>query len=359
LLFACFSSKLNTNPLQAMDDRRLSGNVVRTTTFMEQIITSSSCDENYSTPRLAPIIGLHAHGWDDEPARPQVDRPQSWTRDEMRRWDEPSRQNWRPGTWNSEEWRQDAWTNDASGGWETDIPTDSDIWKNSSNSNWPEHNESSLWTTSVKPNNVSIWVDPGIDGRWVHPKTNISVPTINNNPGPTPPVYNNSGWNNTTISHLRDRNNAIEQYNKMLEANVLELQQQHDLLASQLVDKIQEIERFDEHEDLLRQEIKILKDRLEVQEKQGLLSLITDRLKRLTLSDLEEVSLHTQELIIKKKKEQRESRLCVVCIDQERTNVVIPCGHFCLCEFCTEQLPKPIKCPVCRGGAREIVRVYA
>jgi len=309
-------------------------------------------DDRRSSGNVAPIIGLHAHGWDDEPARPQVDRHQPWASDA--RWDEQSRQNWRP-TWNSEEWRQDAWTNDSSG-WETDIPTDSDIWKNSSSSNWPEHNESSLWTTSVKPSQTtfaSIWVDPVVDGRWVHPKTNIPVPTMNKNTVPS--VYNNSGWNTTESQ----RNNIMEQYNKMLETNMFELQRQHDLVASQLVDKIQEIERFDELVGTLHQEISNLKGRLEVQEKQGLLSSITDKLKRLTLSDLEEVSLHTQELIIKKKKEQREARLCVVCIDQERTNVVVPCGHFCLCEVCTEQLPKPIKCPVCRGGAREILRVYS
>jgi len=320
--------------------------VVRTTTLMERI--TSSFDEYYSTPRLlAPIIGLHAHGWDDEPARPQGSR--HWIRDATtttQRWDDPSRQNW-PPRWNSEEWKQDAWTTESSG-WETDISTDSDIWKNSSNSNWPEHE--GIWTTS-KPHNgqtfASIWVDPGIDGRWVHPKTNIPVPT--------PPVYNNSR-RTATESLLRERNNFVEQYNKMLE---MELQRQHDLLSSQLVDKIQEIERFDELVRKLHQEISNLKGRLEVQEKQGLLSSITDKLKRLTLNDLEEVSLHTQDLIIKKKKEQRETRLCVVCIDQEKTNVVVPCGHLCLCEVCTEQLPKPIKCPVCRCGAREIVRVYS
>jgi len=212
---------------------------------------------------------------------------------------------------------------------------------------------------------MSIWGDHTIDGTWMPSNpTKNSVPVLNNNTNssPTPGVNDNSPAWEGQIRHLRNRNIFLEQQNRMYESNFHEIQRQHELLerdlTNQLVDKMQQTESLEVILRNLRGEIGHLKGKLEIQENQSLVLSITDKLSKLSLFDLEEVSLHTQDLLVKKKKEQRESRLCVVCIDQEKTNVVVPCGHFCLCENCAEQLPRPVKCPVCRGCAREVVRVY-
>ncbi len=40
-----------------------------------------------------------------------------------------------------------------------------------------------------------------------------------------------------------------------------------------------------------------------------------------------------------------EERLCAVCLENERSIVLEPCGHLCLCKECS---PRIDKCPFCR-----------
>ncbi len=58
-----------------------------------------------------------------------------------------------------------------------------------------------------------------------------------------------------------------------------------------------------------------------------------------------------------------DAKLCVICMDEPRAMVVTPCGHMCLCEGCSKNLKPPVGenkplCPVCRGTADLIVKVY-
>lgn len=45
--------------------------------------------------------------------------------------------------------------------------------------------------------------------------------------------------------------------------------------------------------------------------------------------------------------ELREDQLCVVCRMNPREIVLIPCGHFCLCEDCSDSIDT--SCPICRS----------
>jgi len=63
---------------------------------------------------------------------------------------------------------------------------------------------------------------------------------------------------------------------------------------------------------------------------------------------------------------------CVICAENEKQCVVVPCGHFCLCIKCgNSQLKQrcsncsssncPLithRCPLCRGTITDIVRVF-
>ena len=46
---------------------------------------------------------------------------------------------------------------------------------------------------------------------------------------------------------------------------------------------------------------------------------------------------------------------CVVCLDNPRGTVLIPCGHVCVCLLCSDQVET---CPVCRQDIDQIVRTY-
>ena len=45
---------------------------------------------------------------------------------------------------------------------------------------------------------------------------------------------------------------------------------------------------------------------------------------------------------------EEDDKLCVICMDADKTHVCVPSGHRCLCAGCAET-NKPSKCPVCRA----------
>ena len=78
---------------------------------------------------------------------------------------------------------------------------------------------------------------------------------------------------------------------------------------------------------------------------------------------------HTQEGLarIHKQKEKvlreqadtaRDQRLCVICQENEKNTLLLPCRHLCLCKECSrrEELDK---CPLCRKGIDQKIDVFA
>lgn len=53
-----------------------------------------------------------------------------------------------------------------------------------------------------------------------------------------------------------------------------------------------------------------------------------------------------------------ESKLCIVCMVEQRKVLLRPCNHYCVCEVCVRRLGA--KCPVCRENitSSEIIHVY-
>jgi hypothetical protein len=50
---------------------------------------------------------------------------------------------------------------------------------------------------------------------------------------------------------------------------------------------------------------------------------------------------------------------CVVCLCEPATHAMIPCGHRCVCEDCSEGLLRSRgACPICRACVDQIVKIY-
>jgi E3 ubiquitin-protein ligase MUL1 len=51
-----------------------------------------------------------------------------------------------------------------------------------------------------------------------------------------------------------------------------------------------------------------------------------------------------------------ESQQCVVCCENQREIILLPCGHVCLCENCSERIED--YCPVCRTAIETKATAY-
>jgi hypothetical protein len=48
---------------------------------------------------------------------------------------------------------------------------------------------------------------------------------------------------------------------------------------------------------------------------------------------------------------------CVICMDNEKSIILMGCGHYVMCEYCTNIIIKKTnKCPICRTNIFEIVK---
>lgn len=45
---------------------------------------------------------------------------------------------------------------------------------------------------------------------------------------------------------------------------------------------------------------------------------------------------------------------CVICLEAPKTRILVPCGHFCLCDGCNAKLVQK-KCPLCRQGIQTAI----
>lgn len=57
--------------------------------------------------------------------------------------------------------------------------------------------------------------------------------------------------------------------------------------------------------------------------------------------------------------QEREGRLCIVCQDQVKCVILLPCRHLCLCDACRSAIiTRDNTCPVCRRPIMETLRVF-
>ncbi len=52
--------------------------------------------------------------------------------------------------------------------------------------------------------------------------------------------------------------------------------------------------------------------------------------------------------------EDDDQKLCVICMDNQKSQVCVPCGHRCLCVVCAAE-NKPSSCPICRADVAAVV----
>jgi hypothetical protein len=56
--------------------------------------------------------------------------------------------------------------------------------------------------------------------------------------------------------------------------------------------------------------------------------------------------------------ERSQQNLCVICLDNEKSVLLMPCRHLCVCEECANRA-NLARCPVCRDRIEQTIKVFA
>mmetsp|Transcript_13338 Transcript_13338/g.21881 ORF Transcript_13338/g.21881 Transcript_13338/m.21881 type:complete len:96 (-) Transcript_13338:129-416(-) len=81
-------------------------------------------------------------------------------------------------------------------------------------------------------------------------------------------------------------------------------------------------------------------------------------LEPIPLSELDDLlqTISVSRDSVLREKAQRSARLCIVCMEKECAFAFLPCGHYVLCEKCSNDCKT--SCPKCRAVVQERVRIY-
>jgi hypothetical protein len=137
--------------------------------------------------------------------------------------------------------------------------------------------------------------------------------------------------------------------------------------VGQLTDAISRAETLvsDTSSDALSGALALAKARLEdalteqrAAQKEAALDTAGEEFVALALSQAE-IRNHTAELPIGQQPDQNDSTLCVVCINNPKTVVLLPCRHMCVCpECCRSMLQVEPLCPLCRAHKESHIEAY-
>lgn len=71
-----------------------------------------------------------------------------------------------------------------------------------------------------------------------------------------------------------------------------------------------------------------------------------------------------EDLLFEQVEREREDKLCVICQDQEKCIMILPCRHLCICQNCQINLLQRNNhahsgtCPICRKNVKQTIKAY-
>ena len=126
--------------------------------------------------------------------------------------------------------------------------------------------------------------------------------------------------------------------------------------ATQIADDL-----MDEFPEMLAEEAVAARGRLQVCEEELRASSKLRHVEEHAMR-FEELSLEETEQLAAAEKAPTlcEAEACVICMDELKTHILIPCGHQCVCAACSDRLAESSSrnCPVCRREVDLAVQVF-
>ena len=165
---------------------------------------------------------------------------------------------------------------------------------------------------------------------------------------------------NTTfkeIKKLKLEISILETQNNELQSKVGELSQRTKALHTDKMQLKSQIESNTKKTEKQSEEFAAKKQTLELQIKEVNLKLTkAEKQNQVFEEKMLKVKAQNEDLKLEVENEKDE-KLCIICVDNNRNILLQPCNHFCMCNKCM-LYKKWAKCPLCRQHIQSTLDVY-
>lgn len=127
-------------------------------------------------------------------------------------------------------------------------------------------------------------------------------------------------------------------------------------MSKELAEANREIERCRDEVKAKNTEIKTWKCHPEILKEMTLEQC--NQLEKDLKQSLDNLSKRKEALIALELQHQSEQRLCVICVEKDKSVLLLPCRHLCLCDKCAEY-DNMTACPLCRRPIAHRISVFS
>mmetsp|Transcript_22280 Transcript_22280/g.41418 ORF Transcript_22280/g.41418 Transcript_22280/m.41418 type:complete len:335 (-) Transcript_22280:1926-2930(-) len=163
-------------------------------------------------------------------------------------------------------------------------------------------------------------------------------------------------------SHVDDGNGALRKQLDQEHKNRLSLENKVAALQAHITELRTENATLHMHQEELQESNSSLTDQLDVFKGNNMDSLQTvvdcENMEARLKQSLSAVDKRKSRLMAQEIDKEKESRLCVICQEGEKSVVLFPCRHMCLCESCSQHDDLQ-QCPLCRRPIVQRISVYS
>lgn len=161
-----------------------------------------------------------------------------------------------------------------------------------------------------------------------------------------------------TASALAKLLEAEEKKRQRAEDATTQLSQENQRMAESMTIALEQIQLLTSELASVQQELDLLKGSREALESSVVTLATCTELDRVLKAALENVEARKNALLRASFEQQKEQKLCVICQENDKSVVLLPCRHLCLCEPCSVH-DDLNQCPLCRRPIAHRISVYS
>ena len=167
-----------------------------------------------------------------------------------------------------------------------------------------------------------------------------------------------SAYADATTAALSKLLETEQRERKLADARVATLAADNTRLEEDLTRTLDEASMLASELACVKRELDLLKGKRTALEAPSVTLETCAELDRILKGAIENVEARKSALLMSSLTQQQEQRLCVVCQERDKSVVLLPCRHLCLCEACSGH-DDLAHCPLCRRPIAHRISVFA